>query len=175
MAELRNRDGKHKLCVHPPIFAVPSQRNAHHFQSSSLSEQADNGERFRSLSEPRRQRGKADPPRSARSAKVPPHHLQSASRQRPRQRRARRLGGPHGPERKRAVSRLPYRPLGAVTGTRVIALQMLTFEVGLSAGTHGQDIHAFIALSRAVVSFRCVEHGPKSWFFDGFKTFHDLG
>ena len=111
MAELRNRDGKHKLCVHPPIFAVPSQRNAHHFQSSSLSEQADNGERFRSLSEPRRQRGKADPPRSARSAKVPPHHLQSASRQRPRQRRARRLGGPHGPERKRAVSRLPYRPL----------------------------------------------------------------
>ena len=56
VAELRNRDGKHKLCVHPPIFAVPSQRNAHHFQSSSLSEQADNGERFRSLSEPRRQR-----------------------------------------------------------------------------------------------------------------------
>ena len=43
VAELRNRDGKHKLCVHPPIFAVPSQRNAHHFQSSSLSEQADNG------------------------------------------------------------------------------------------------------------------------------------
>ena len=45
VAELRNRDGKHKLCVHPPIFAVPSQRNAHHFQSSMLSEQADNGER----------------------------------------------------------------------------------------------------------------------------------
>ena len=44
VAELRNRDGKRKLCVHPPIFAVPSQRNAHHFQSSSLSEQADNGE-----------------------------------------------------------------------------------------------------------------------------------
>ena len=40
----------------PPIFAVPSQRNAHHFQSSSLSEQVGNGERFRSLSEPRRQR-----------------------------------------------------------------------------------------------------------------------
>ena len=59
VAELRNRDGKHKLCVHPPIFAVPSQRNAHHFQSSSLSEQADTGERFRSVSEPRRQRGKA--------------------------------------------------------------------------------------------------------------------
>ena len=111
VAELRNRDGKHKLCVHPPIFAVPSQRNAHHFQSSSLSEQADNGERFRSLSEPRRQRGKADPPRSARSAKVPPHHLQSASRQRPGQRRARRLGGPHGSGEKTNDLSVPTPPL----------------------------------------------------------------
>ena len=71
VAELRNRDGKRKLCVHPPIFAVPSQRNAHRFQSSSLSEQADNGESFRPLSEPRRQRGRADPGRSGRFA-VPP-------------------------------------------------------------------------------------------------------
>ena len=110
VAELRNRDGKHKLCVHPPIFAVPSQRNAHHFQSSLLSEQADNGERFRSLSEPRRQRGKADPPRSARSAKVPPHHLQSASRQRPGQRRARRLGGPHGSGEKTNDLSVPNPP-----------------------------------------------------------------
>ena len=34
-AELRDRDGKRKLCVHPPIRAVPSQRDAHHFQSAS--------------------------------------------------------------------------------------------------------------------------------------------
>lgn len=59
MAELRNRDGKHTLHVHPPVFAVPSQRNPHHFQSASLSEQEDNRESFRSLSEPRRQRGTA--------------------------------------------------------------------------------------------------------------------
>ena len=115
VAELHNRDGKHTLCVHSPIFAVPSQRNAHHFQSSSLSEQADNGERFRSLSEPRRQRGKADPPRSARSAKVPPHHLQSASRQRPGQRRARRLGGPHGSVEKTNDLSVPYPFLTAET------------------------------------------------------------
>ena len=30
-AELRDWDGKRKLCVHPPFRAVPSQRVAHHF------------------------------------------------------------------------------------------------------------------------------------------------
>ena len=95
VAELRNRDGKRKLCVHPPIFAVPSQRNAHRFQSSSLSEQADNGESFRPLSEPRRQRGRADPGCSGRFA-VPPACQRKIPRMQQRgQQRACPLGALH--------------------------------------------------------------------------------
>ena len=83
VAELHNRDGKHTLCVHPPIFAVPSQRNAHRFQSSSLSEQADTGESFRSLSERSRRRDNAARAGSARCAMTTDCHRHGTARQRP--------------------------------------------------------------------------------------------
>ena len=111
MAELSNRDGKHTLCVHPPIFAVPSQLIAHLFQFSSLSEQADNGESFRPLSEPRRQRGRAGLACSGRSALAPLRHQRRCHRQRPAQRRHRRLGGPHSGGRKSTCLSVPNHPL----------------------------------------------------------------
>ena len=74
-AELRDRDGKRKLCVHPPIRAVPSQRDAHHFQSASRSKQACDRASFRSVEVRRAWRGQARPECPARSPLAPLRQL----------------------------------------------------------------------------------------------------
>ena len=63
-AELRDWDGKRKLCVHPPFRAVPSQRVAHHFTFPVIEQVNDCSSSFRTLSQRRRRRVAAAPSRA---------------------------------------------------------------------------------------------------------------
>ena len=114
MAEVRYRDGKHKPCMHPPVFAVQSQRNAHHSQVSSLSEQADDRESFRSLSERRHRRDNAARAGSARCAMTVDCHRHGTACQRPGQRPNARWEPSRVPicgARKSTDLAVPYHPL----------------------------------------------------------------